>query len=65
MKRLYRSQLIDLVVESLRRSDANDLPMIRQTVNDICDTFRRDGYAVTDFAQDRIVAAIQQELRAK
>lgn len=65
MKRLYRSQLIDLVVESLRRSDANDLPMIRQTVNDTADRMRRDGYTVPDFAQDKIVADIRKELRAK
>jgi len=64
MKRLYRSGMIDLVCQSLRATDANDLPMIRQAVNDTADMMRRDGYTVPDFDQDRIVADIQKELRA-
>lgn len=62
-KYLTRLGMIEIVSRSLRASDANDLPMIRQAINDTADIFRKDGYRVPDFAQDRIVADIQKELR--
>jgi hypothetical protein len=47
----------------LKPSDANDLPMIRQAINDESDAARKDGFSVRDFDQDRMVADIQKELR--
>lgn len=61
--RLLRATLIESVLMMLKPSDANDLPMIRQAINDESDAARKDGFSVRDFDQDRMVADIQKELR--
>ncbi len=64
IKYFSRAAMIDSVCTWLTASNANDLPMIRQAVNDTADMMRKDGYRVRDFAQDRIVRDIQKELRS-
>lgn len=61
-KTLRREWLIDLVAGALSYNDINDLPKIRQAINDTCDSFRKDGYNVRDFDQDRTVALIRKAL---
>ena len=62
---LTRAALLETVINALPAKDRNDRPAIRQAMNDIADSFRRDGYTVPDFAQDRFVRDAQAGLRAK
>ncbi len=62
MKTLKRDSLIGLAA-TLPAHAANDLPAIRQTINDTADQYRKDGWKVRDFAQDRMVADVQRVMR--
>lgn len=56
--------MVATVAELIPAESANDLPMIRQVINDMADAYRKDGWAVSDFAQDSIVRAVQRQVRA-
>lgn len=63
MNRVDRAMLIATVADNIPVESVDDLPMIRQAVNDAADAFRKSGYTCRDFAQDSIVRAIQQRIR--
>ena len=63
MKRITRPVLVSTVAEIIPAESWDDLPMIRQAVNDTADSFRKDGYHCPDFAQDGIVRAIQNRIQ--
>jgi hypothetical protein len=60
--RINRDTIVSGVADSLPYSSVNDLPMIRQAVNDLSDMYRKEGHTVPDFAQDAIVRSIQREI---
>jgi hypothetical protein len=61
--RISRPQLIATVADSPPLRYLDDLPAIRQAINDTADAFRRDGYSCSDFAQDAMVRAVQRRMR--
>lgn len=62
-QRITRNALVQTVAGSLPRTAANDLPMIRQALNDTADSYRKDGYEVGDYDQDRMVKMVQDSFR--
>jgi hypothetical protein len=60
--RISRPQLIATVADSLPLRYLDDLPAIRQAINDTADSFRRDGYSCRDFDQDAMVRAVQKQM---
>lgn len=63
--RLPRNTLVRYVAEFLPESAINDIPEIRQALNDYADMMRRDGYTVPDFAQDAMVRDVRLLLERK
>ena len=55
MKRITRPVLVSTVAEIIPAESWDDLPMIRQAVNDTADSFRKDG----------IVMAIQNRIHER
>jgi len=58
-KRLTRDALVETVAGSLPLRFWNDLPAIRQALNDTADSYRKDGYTVGDYAQDKLVRDVR------
>lgn len=54
--------MIATVAKSIPLESVDDLPMIRQAINDTADAFRKSGYLCRDFDQDSIVRAIQNRI---
>jgi len=48
-----------------RPGDANDLPMIRQALNDTADAMRKIGFTVGDYSQTFMVKEVQRRLRRR
>jgi hypothetical protein len=63
--RIKRVQLVQYVIDALRPSEANDLPAIRQALNDTADWFRKDGHDCPDFDQAAMVQLVQKGLAGK
>lgn len=63
MKTLKRDAFEMQVAARLDGQDSTDLPLIRQTINDTADEYRKHGWSVRDFAQDRMVAQVQLRMR--
>lgn len=55
----------ETLAESMPRNLRNDIPAIRMALNDLVDSFSRDGYIIRDFSQDRAVANVRQLLTEK
>lgn len=64
-KRISRDGLVATVGESLDPKYHDDLPAIRTALNDTADGFRKDGWSVGDFNQERMVKTVQTILRAR
>jgi len=63
VKRITRDQLVETVAESLPYALVRDVPAIRMACNDTADSYRKDGYTVPDFSQDRLVKAVQHTMQ--
>jgi hypothetical protein len=63
VRRLNRNELVGIVAQSLYPEQIDDLPAIRQAINDTADSYRKDGYSVRDFAQDAMVRDVQRAMR--
>lgn len=63
--RLSRAELFSTVCESLSPLYWNDKPAIRQAMNDTADSYRKDGYNVPDYAQDKFVRDVSAELQRR
>ncbi len=68
-KRLTRDALVERVASSLPLRFMDDLPAIRQALNDTADSYRKDGYTVGytvgDYAQGRMVRDVQVEMERR
>lgn len=63
--RIDRAFMVVCVANQIPSASADDLPLIRQVINDTADSYRKDGWLVSDFAQDKIVRAIQQRIKER
>jgi hypothetical protein len=63
MRKLLRDELVGIVAQSLYPDQIDDLPAIRQVINDTADSYRKDGYSVRDFAQYAMVRDVQRAMR--
>lgn len=65
MNRVHRALLVASAANALKPEDVNDLPAIRQAINDKADSYRKDGWFCPDFAQDEMVRRVQVRLQGK
>lgn len=65
MKRILKRDIVQQLVSILPKSAQDDVPMVRQAINDACDSYRKDGFYVPDFAQSPMVSDIQSLLRRR
>jgi hypothetical protein len=63
VRRLNRNELVGIVAQSLYPDQIDDLPAIRQAINDTADSYRKDGFSVRDFEQSGMVRDVQRAMR--
>lgn len=62
---ISRPHLIAAVADHLPPHCVDDLPAIRQAINDTADGYRKDGWSVREFDQDGLVRAVQRRIKDK
>ena len=61
--RIKINQLVETVASGLPAKYINDLPAIRQALNDTADSYRKDGFTVSDGTQHLMVKHVREQMR--
>jgi len=60
--RIKINQLVEVVASGLSSKYINDIPAIRQALNDTADSYRKDGFEVGDGNQDLMVKHVRKQM---